>query len=324
MSTWRDRWDAALDALERESQPDARLAAAQELRDLAHESHNAPADLIAALARVLENGQDWVRRLGLQMAAGLLEPEEAEGLLVARLSDASEFVRAQAAGLLADFDRPSSRQALRPALSDRAFQVRFEAARGLAAAGDGAGLETLLAGLDNEHLRFRALGAIVELGDTRALPSVQELFRQPLLPAYEQAQAAGAMAKLGDREGAAYLIERTHKHWGLDRAFAIELCGEVKAEGAFARLMEIVDDPLDPCRGAAARGLGRLGEARALQPLTAIVENAEEPDELRLDAAEGACLLDPSAGRALLRAAAESLSSEEAREEAQKLLEELG
>jgi len=323
VSAWRDRWDAALGALERESQPDARLAAAQELREMAHESEVAPSELIAALVYVLENGRDWVRRLGVQMIAGLLEPEEAEGLLAGRLSDGSELVRVQAAGLLADFDLPSSREALKPALSDPAFQVRFEAARGLATAGDGAGLDTLIDGLENEHLRFRALGAIVELGDVRALPPVQELFRQPLLPAYEQAQAAGAMAKLGDPEGAAYLIERTQKHWGLDRAFAIELCGEVKAEGAYARLMEIMDDRLDPCRGAAARGLGRLGDVQALQALGAIVENAEEPDELRLDAAEGACLLDPSAGRALVRAASESLSSDEAREEAQKLLEDL-
>src|SRR5262245_53586120 len=324
MSTWRDRWDAVLGALQQESQPDARLAAAQELRDLAHEPDVARAELIQALSQMMEDSEDWVRRFGMQIAAGLLDPEEAERLLAPRLSDDSELVRVQAAGALADFARPSSSEALRAALSDRAFQVQFEAARGLAALRDGGGLETLIAALDNEHLRFRALGAIVELGDPRALPSVQELFRQPLRPAYEQAQAAGAMAKLGDPEGAAYLIERTDKHWGLDRAFAIELCGEVKAEGAFARLMEILADPLDPCRGAAARGLGRLGEPRALESLKAILQDAKQPDELRLDAAEGLCLLDPSGGALALGAELDSFPSEETREEGRRLLEEFG
>jgi HEAT repeat protein len=310
-------------ALEHERGSEARLAAARALRELAHEPDLSPSDLKGALARMLGDPEDRVRRVGAQMAAELLEPQESEAVLVERLSDDSELVRVQAAGLLADLDRLSSREALRPALSDRAFPVRFEAARGLAAQGDGAGLETLIEGLDDDGLRFRALGALVELGDTRALPAIQRIFRQKLLPGFERAQAAGALSKFGDPEGAEYLIRRTQKRWSLERAFAIELCGEVKAPGAFARLMEILGDPVDACRGAAARGLGRLGDPRALQPLKAMVENCSEPDELRLDAAEGACLLDPRAGRAQLRASAESFRSAEAREEAQEILEDV-
>ncbi len=324
VSAWRDRRDAALHALEHEQRSEVRLAAAQQLRDLAHEPEVNPADLGAAPARLLEDRQDQVRRVGVQLAAELLDAEEAEDLLVARLRDDSELVRVQAAGLLADFDRPSSREALRSVLRDGAFHVRFEAARGLAAAGDGAGLEILVEALDDKVLRFRTLGALAELGDTRALPSIQNLFRKWLLPAYERAQAAGAMVRLGDPEGAAYLIKRTEKRWSVDRAFVIELCGEVKAPGAFACLMEILADPVDSCRGAAARGLGRLGDARALQPLAAILENAGEPDELRLDAAEGICLLDPSEGRTRLGAAMASLISAEARDDARKILEDLG
>ena len=81
------------------------------------------------------------------------------------------------------------------------------------------------------------------------------------------------------------------------RGCAVELLGEVKAPGARERLLEVLADPRDPARGAAARGLGRLG-----------------------DAAEGLLALGTASARA--RVAALRLSSAEARAELVTLLAE--
>src|SRR5437660_462637 len=87
-----------------------------------------------------------------------------------------------------------------------------------------------------------------------------------------------AVRRLGDPEGARYLMERTRRRWREDRALAVELCGEVKATGALARLLEILGDQKDPCRGAAARGLGRLGDADALSALATVLEEEGQPE----------------------------------------------
>ncbi|HSP79663.1 MAG TPA: HEAT repeat domain-containing protein, partial [Myxococcaceae bacterium] len=177
--------------------------------------------------------------------------------------------------------------------------------------------------LDEELLRFRALGAIAELGDERALPAVQRLFQRWLLPAFERTQAAGVLAKLGDPKGAEWLIARTRpRWWGQDRPLAVELCGEVKAPGALETLRAIVTNPKDACRGAAARGLGRLGEPQALPWLLALLEEPGAPEDDRLDAAEGLWLLGVPEGRARVREALPSFSAE-ARAELSELIQEM-
>jgi HEAT repeat protein len=84
---------------------------------------------------------------------------------------------------------------------------------------------------------------------------------------------------------------------------AIELLGEVKAPKAAEQLREILADLKDPCRGAAARGLGRLQERSALPLLAAILEDGAQTDELRLDAAEGLCLLGIDEARTVVEGA---------------------
>jgi HEAT repeat protein len=106
----------------------------------------------------------------------------------------------------------------------------------------------------------------------------------------------------------------------LDRAFAIELCGELKLLGAFDRLERILSNPKDPCRGAAARGLGRLGERKAIAPLWSLLEDVGEPDEIRLDAAEALCLLGATEGR--IEQALRTLKSSEALGQARELLQD--
>jgi HEAT repeat protein len=326
VTDWRAERDRALLALEREKDPGMRAEAAELLFHLAAEDTSRASELSEALTRLCTDKQEAVRRTAVGMATVVLSAEELPGFLAARLADDESLVRLEAAGRLADLARPDCRGALARALEDPIFEVRFEAARGMAALKHPAGLEVLFQALDEDLLRFRALGALAELGDVRALPAVQRLFRRWLLPAFDRTQAAGVLAKLGDSEGAGWLLKRTvRRRWNWahqDRALAVELCGEVNAPGALERLRAIVSDPKDDCRGAAARGLGRLGDPKALPWLLALLDEPGVHEDYRLDAAEGLWLLGVPEGRDRVRAVLPAFS-QEARAELSELIQEM-
>lgn len=319
---WRAERDRTLLALERETRPQARAAAAELLVQIAAEESSRASEFTEVLARLLADAQGEVRRSGIVLATLVLSAEELAELLTARLADADIGVRLEATGRISDLVLPQLRGALARMLEDPVPEIRFEAARGMAALKHSAGLEILIAALDDAGLRFRALGALAELGDAKALPAVKKLFNGWLVPAFERTQAAGVLARLGEAEGAEYLLKRTQKKWSADRALAVELCGEVKAPGALERLRSILEDPKDPCRGAAARGLGRLGDPQALPWLLALMEDTGAPEDFRLDAVDGVWRLGLPEGQARVRAIASTFTSPEAREEFAELLQE--
>jgi HEAT repeat protein len=319
---WRAERERALLVLEREKHPPARAAAAELLVQLVDEEPSRAPEFSEVLVRLLADAQGEVRRSGIGLATLVLTPEELPDMLTGRLADEDIGVRLEATGRIADLALPERRGALARMLEDPIPEIRFEAARGMAALKHSSGLEILVEALENDGLRFRALGALAELGDAKALPAVKKLFGRWLLPAFERTQAAGVLAKLGDAEGAEYLLKRTRKKWSADRALAVELCGEVKAPGALERLHAILQDPKDPCRGTAARGLGRLGDEKALPWLQALVEDTSAPEECRLDAADGLWRLGLPEGRARVRALVSTFTSPDAREELAELLQE--
>ncbi|ATB37929.1 HEAT repeat domain protein [Cystobacter fuscus] len=322
---WRAERDRALFSLEHDRDPRLRAEAAELLFHLAAEDASRAPELAPVLPRLLADKQVAVRRTGVGLATAVLPADELPGFLAARASDEESLVRLEAAGRMADLVRADCRGSLARFLEDSSFEVRFEAARGMASLQHPAGLEVLLQALDKDLLRFRALGALAELGDARAVSAVKSLFHRLLLPAFDRTQAAGVLARLGDAEGAAWLLKRSERrrwNWAQDRALAVELCGEVKAPGALERLHSIVVDPRDKCRGAAARGLGRLGDARALPWLLALLDEPGVPEDFRLDAAEGLWLLAVPEGRARVRAALPAFSAE-ARSELTELIQEM-
>lgn len=325
MMDWREERDRALLALEHEKDPRIRAEAAELLFHLVAEDASRAPEFSAALTRMLSDKQVAVRRNAVGMATVVLSAEELPGFLAARLADEESQVRLEATGRLADLGRADCRGALAQALEDPIFEVRFEAARGMAALKHPAGLEVLVEALEEDLLRFRALGALAELGDERALPAVRRLFHRFLLPAFDRTQAAGVLAKLGDPEGSKWLLERSRKRrwsWAQDRALAVELCGEVKAPGALERLHAILSDAKDACRGAAARGLGRLGDPKALPWLLALLDEPGVPEDYRLDAAEGLWVLGVPEGRDRVRAVL-PVFSQEARAELSELIQEM-
>ena len=319
---WRTERDRALLVLESAKKASLRAEAAEALCLLAREGPDRADDLAPLVAGLLADRQLEVRRAGLALGALVSPIDDLEGIFSRGLLDPSALVRVEAAGRLADLARPSARAALAAALADESFPVRFEAARGMATLKHSAGVEVLQAALEENDFRYRALGAIAELGDPRALPAVRKVFARWLLPAFERTQAAGAMARLGDEAGEVHLFSRTRGKWAVDRAMAVELLGEVKAKGAYERLQELAMDSAEVARGAALRGLGRLGDPRAEEVLRTVLREPGAPDDLRLDAAEGLLQLSAEGSREAVEGARALLGAVEAREELDTLLEE--
>jgi HEAT repeat protein len=307
-ASWQQALNTALMLLQSADKA-RRVDAAMTLCELAETPDAVPAELAAAVPRLLSDTTVDVRRIGLALGARVLPPPEAVTLLTSRVQDPEELLRLEAVGQLADLAVPASRGVFAAALEDRAFPVRFEAARGMAALAHGAGLDVLVQALDDEVYRFRALGVLAELGDVRALPALQRVFGRWLLSAFEKTQAAGALARLGDVEGERYLVERARRGGARpDRPLAVELCGEVKVPAAWDLLVEMLNDKHEAVRGAAARGLGRLGSPAAVEVLGALVEDAEATEDVRLDAAEGLLLLGTADARNRLERSTTSLS----------------
>jgi len=315
--------EGALRALAQPGPPSVRREAAARLVEVARTSE-APEGWEATAQTLLSDKDAEVRRAGVALLA--LQPGDA-GALAARLApalaDSAPSVRMEAVGQLADAAAPELRPLLAGALQDSAFLVRFEAARGLAAIRHPAGLDVLAEGLDTPALRFRAIGALAELGDSRALLPLRRLFSRFFLNAFEKTQAAGALALFGDAEGRQYLLSRLRRRSALDRPLAAELCGEAAVHEAEEALLGMLQDASDKARGAAARALGRLGCARAGPALEQLAQDTSVAEETRLDVAEGLVFLLGQKARAPLAAALAAMHGPEGREELRSLLEEL-
>lgn len=301
MIDWRAERDTALLRLEREKDERVRAEAADAICDLALEASKEEAgEFSPAVVRLLADAQVEVRCAGLALASEVLSASEAKEILVRHLSDKAGRVRVEAAGRLADLALADTRGALAAMLEDELPEVRFEAARGMAALKHSSGFVVLAAALDSSELRFRAAGALAQLGNPEAIPHLRRVFRSWFLPAFDRTQLAGALARLGDAEGVAHLYKRTKKGWSMDRAMAVELLGEVKAPAAREALEGFLRNPKDSARGAAARALGRLGDLSAEPVLLAFLDDPALSDELRLDLAEGLLRLGSATGRAKL------------------------
>ncbi len=303
MGDWRAQRDTLLLKLEHERTPAERTEAAEGLCDLAASlSESERVELIQAVPPLLADKLEDVRCAGLALGSIVLPLKEAQELLTRHLTDAAPRVRVEAVGRLADLAEPTARGALAAALEDRAFPVRFEAARGMAALKHSAGLEVLTQALSLADFRYRAAAALAQLGNKDALPALQKAFRGWLLPAFDRTQLAGALAALGDADGVAHLFKRAGKTWSMDRAMAVEMLGQVRASGAKDRLTTIALDRSDVCRGAAARGLGALGDPSVEATLLKLLDEPGMPDDLRLDVAEGLLRLGAATARSKLEA----------------------
>lgn len=318
MSDWRAQRDIALLALEREKREVVRADAAGLLCDLAFDVPPAlKTEFAPAVVKLLNDESAEVRCAGLALAVEVLPVEESKVLLTNHVTDKTPRVRMEAVGRLADLALPGARGIFAAALADASAGVQFEGARGMAAIKHPAGLEVLTHALNSGELRFRAAAALAQLGDAAAVPALKKVFDGWLVPAFDRTQIAGALAALGDEVGLAHLLKRAGKKWVADRAMAVEMLGETTSPAAKARLLEILSDPKDWCRGAAARGLGRLGDS-SVEPVMVQALDSGKTDDERLDVAEGLWRLGTASAKAKVHAL--QLDSPEARAEHAELV----
>src|SRR5260370_30696941 len=98
---WRELRDRALSTLDRPAMADDRAAAARQLRDLAQEE-DFQSEISAVWTRLLADAQEQVRRVGVEIAAQFLPPEDLEPLIPPPAHHPSAPLRVQIARAPAD------------------------------------------------------------------------------------------------------------------------------------------------------------------------------------------------------------------------------
>jgi HEAT repeat protein len=178
--------------------------------------------------------------------------------------------------------------------------MRFAAACALSDARDSAALPELQTALRDGHRRQEALSALMSLGDAAALPAIAALFDDEFLGEFDRTLVGAALARFGDARGGAFLTERI-EGGGDDRPIAAEWAGRLGVQDAVPALTELADAEGDLARGAAIRALGRLRAAGAEERLLKHASDADEAEDLRMDAAEGLAELGTPAALELLK-----------------------
>jgi HEAT repeat protein len=198
--------------------------------------------------------------------------------LFEQLEDQDSVVRGKAAERLGAVGGAGVVDALSKLLEDPDVIVRFKAAVALAYLGDGRGVEALVWALSRIELCFAALQALTHLGSAESLPAVRRFFKRLFLHRLERMQAAAVLHRCGDEEGTEFLKEKLDSQRPEERGFALELWGRLKMPGAYDLLIGVLENPDDPHHLDAARGLGHLGDTRALEMLEKLSTQIRDPE----------------------------------------------
>ncbi|HOX46294.1 MAG TPA: HEAT repeat domain-containing protein [Myxococcota bacterium] len=213
--------------------------------------------------------------------------------VLARLADPDPVLRGEAIDAWLELEPPRPTAELHPLAADTDPVVAFRAGAALAWRGDARGLAALLWGLSKPDLCFMALDALTELGAPEAREPLLQFFRRRFIHPLERLQAAAALQRLGAPEGAEHLARCLESRRPEERGFALELSGRLRLPGALERLQTTLADPRHPHRLDAARGLGLLGDARALPSLERAARDGADPELAEVAAQAVALLREP-------------------------------
>jgi HEAT repeat protein len=266
----------------------------------------AAAALFQDLPALLADGEAQLRGIALAASRLVQKPENQERLSAAilpLLADDSAQVRAAAVWAAVQLPGETAREQVRALLGSREEPLRFAAACALADKGDPAAVDELCRALAQELRRQEALSALLALGDRSALPAVAAILEDERAGLFDRTLAAAVLVRLEDPRGASHLLERLADACD-DRPVAAEWAGRLRVAEAIPALEELAEAEGDPARGAALRALGRLGAPGAEARLLALAGDASQPEDLRMDAAEGLAELGSPEARARLEALA--------------------
>jgi HEAT repeat protein len=126
-------------------------------------------------------------------------------------------------------------------------------------------VEKLIKALKVYGVRRKAVGALGEIGDKRAVEPIIEL-----LGAYDRKvrmSAAKALGKIGDKKAVEPLIRTLRDKDELVRRNAVSALGEIVDKRAVEPLIKALGDEDEIVRGMSAKALGEIGDKRAVEPL---------------------------------------------------------
>ena len=182
--------------------------------------------------------------------------------LIQHLHNGDWQTRCDAARLLGQSRDPRAVDALLPDLQDPDWRVRRNAAQALGALRDRRAVDPLLLALRDRVMtvRQRAVVALGRIKDLRALPALLEIAVQQKRESYDAINALRKFGKKALPEIAAR-FERT----GNQQLMMLLL--EMKYEGAFDLILQMMESQESSTRLTAIRELGKLGDKRAIPHL---------------------------------------------------------
>jgi HEAT repeat protein len=91
-------------------------------------------------------------------------------------------------------------------------------------------------------------------------------------------QAAESLARVGDQSASRDLLRHIEEHPELVEEETLEALGSFKNPDSLDILLKLLEDPRPSLKRAAAKALGRLGDARAVEPLAKAASRKGDPD----------------------------------------------
>ncbi len=217
--------------------------------------------------------KDWAIREEAAQALGSSRDTRAVGPLVEALRDPDRAVRQAAMQALARIGEASILP-LGACLLDRDLGVQEAAAEILSQIGDARVLDRLIAVMESPDwiVRMHVAKALGRIGDPRAIKPLMPLLHDKVKAVRED--AADALVGIGKPAVPLLLEALTHDEW-LVRLHAIEALGKMRSPEAVEPLLGVLFNDRDAAiREDAARALGEIGDARAVQFLLVAMNEA--------------------------------------------------
>ena len=198
---------------------------------------------------------------------------ERERELAARLADADEAARLNAAETISD-DESYDAASLLGALSDDSWRVRRAAIKGVSQRAAPEAITALISSVVENHQNPSLLNSALQVLSSTDVDTVSpliELLKNP--DADLRMQAALALGEQGDARAVAALTEALNDEDTNVRYHAIEALGKLKAAGAVDALVEIAESRDFFLTFAALDALTKIGDARIVPGIMPLLED---------------------------------------------------
>lgn len=199
--------------------------------------------------------------------------------VIEAMGHSQPFMRFAASDLLAA-EGKSALPLLLAALSHDNPDVRKGAARALGIIGDFEAVQPLLERLDKESpgVGQFIVDALADIGDSQVVPELCKLTRSHSLSL--RYSAVRGLGKIGDQRAIPFLVEALSDSASIVRLRAVESLSQMREPSLWAPISEMLKDASAGVRGVAARALGDMNSLRALDELLPLLQSDIESDLL--------------------------------------------